>query len=210
MLFRLQMVRIHVQAAGQTWAMARQHGCGEFLMKQVFLWHFVGMGSSCSLLTWSGVAKCESSGRLMSRFSFWSTPSKRAKYPLAMTNTLLQAFGSRMGIGYDIGCKFGSTISKSRLGALADELSLRLLVRAFHGHAHQRLCQLSHLTTYTKGLGLEDLEGCERFFSKSNALASSTRYATAFHRQQSIMEYLHHTDTFETFPNLSMSAFFIW
>ncbi|KAF8335246.1 hypothetical protein F5887DRAFT_892019 [Amanita rubescens] len=80
-----------------------------------------------------------------------------AKYPLAVTDALLRAFGNRIGIGYDIGCKFGSTIAKSQLGALADESKLRLLVGAFHGHAHQRLCQLSHLTTYTQGLGLEDL-----------------------------------------------------
>ena len=132
--------------------------------------------------------------------------SKRAKYPLAVTNALLQAFGNRVGIGYDIRCKFGLTVSKSKLGPLADELNLRLLVGAFHGHAHQWLCQLSNLTTYTQGLGLEDLEGCEWFFSKSDALASSTRYATAFHRQQSIVEYFRHTDTFETYANLSKSV----
>ncbi|KAG2756185.1 hypothetical protein P692DRAFT_201700320, partial [Suillus brevipes Sb2] len=33
---------------------------------------------------------------------------------------------------------------------------------------------LDHLTTYVKGLGLGDLKGCERMFSKLNALASST------------------------------------
>jgi hypothetical protein len=32
------------------------------------------------------------------------------------------------------------------------------------------LCQLSHLATYTKGLGLEDLGICEWAFSWSNGL----------------------------------------
>ncbi|KIY47443.1 hypothetical protein FISHEDRAFT_45342, partial [Fistulina hepatica ATCC 64428] len=37
-----------------------------------------------------------------------------------------------------------------------------------------------------EGMGLEDLETCERIFSSSNQLARSTRYATAFHRHQFI------------------------
>jgi hypothetical protein len=52
-------------------------------------------------------------------------------------------------------------------------------------------------------MGLEDLEGCERFFSKSNALASSLRYASIFHRQQKIVEFMKHMDVFETYYNLS-------
>lgn len=56
-------------------------------------------------------------------------------------------------------------------------------------------------------MGLEDLEGCERFFSKSNALAASTRHASAFHRQQNIVEYLKYIDATETSQNLSMFVF---
>src|SRR6266576_2940423 len=108
-----------------------------------------------------------------------------AKYPLAITNILLQVFGCDLCIGYDIGCKFGTTVKNSPLGDLATRLNFRSLVGSFHGHAHGRICQLSHLVTYVEGLGLEDLEGCERFFSKSNALAASIRYASVFHRQQS-------------------------
>jgi len=52
-------------------------------------------------------------------------------------------------------------------------------------------------------MGLEDLEGCERFFSKSNALASSLRYASVFHQQQKIVEFMKHMDAFETYHNLS-------
>ena len=53
-------------------------------------------------------------------------------------------------------------------------------------------------------MGLEDLEGCERFFSKSNGLAPSLRYASVFHRQQKIVEFMQHMDTFETYHNLSL------
>jgi hypothetical protein len=77
------------------------------------------------------------------------------------------------------------------------------LVNAFHGHAHRRLCQLDNLATYTDGLGLEDLEGCERAFSKSNALASSVRHASTFHRKQSIVSYFEHNDLSEIYQNIS-------
>ena len=58
---------------------------------------------------------------------------------------------------------------------------LSSLVGVFHGHAHCQLCQLENLATYINGLGLEDLETCERTFSKSNALATMTRHASMFH-----------------------------
>jgi hypothetical protein len=130
-----------------------------------------------------------------------------AKYPLAMTKVLLEAFGPDLGIGYDIGCQFEKTVKKSPLGETATRLNFHSLIGSFHGHAHGRLCQLSKLATYTEGLGLEDLEGCERFFSKSNGLASSVRYASVFHRQQSIVHYMRHTDNYETYANLSMTIF---
>ncbi|KAJ7796630.1 hypothetical protein B0H13DRAFT_2245375 [Mycena leptocephala] len=126
-----------------------------------------------------------------------------AKYGLAITDALLDAFGPDLGEGYDIGCGFATTIKNSPIGEKARRLNLRALVGAFHGHAHNRMCQLRFLTTYVRGLGLEDLEGCERFFSKSNALSRSTRYASVFHRRQSIATYLAHVDNFETYANLS-------
>jgi hypothetical protein len=129
--------------------------------------------------------------------------SHSAKYPLAVIEVLLEAFGAGIGGGYDIGCKLRTTLARSELGPRARALDYTMLVGAFHGHAHNRLCQLHFLATYVKGMGLEDLEGCERFFSKSNALASSLRYASVFHRHQKMVEFMKHMDNFETYPNLS-------
>ncbi|KAF6745727.1 hypothetical protein DFP72DRAFT_1090863, partial [Ephemerocybe angulata] len=112
---------------------------------------------------------------------------EQSKYPLATVNTLLETFGSQIGCGYDIGCKFSSTIARSPLAASAQKLQFTSLVGAFHGHAHNRLCQLSNLAAYVPGLGLEDLEGCERMFSK----------------QQKIDQFFKHTDEYETMSNLS-------
>ena len=116
---------------------------------------------------------------------------------------LLDAFGDRIGAGYDIGCRFSTTLKHSSLGARAGQAKFTCLVGAFHGHAHNRLCQLCHLAIYVLGMGLEDLEGCERLFSKTNALARSTRYASTFHRRQAIEQYIKHLDQFETSYNLS-------
>ncbi|KAJ7782103.1 hypothetical protein B0H14DRAFT_3095747 [Mycena olivaceomarginata] len=126
-----------------------------------------------------------------------------AKYPLAVVEELLDAFGMKLGVGYDIGCHFGATVASSELGNEAREKQLKCLVGSFHGHAHNRLCQLRFLATYVEGMGLEDLEGCERFFSRSNGLAKSCRYASQFHRQQEITTYAKHFDSFETYANLS-------
>ena len=116
---------------------------------------------------------------------------------------MLDVFGVDLAAGYDIGCRFETTLNNSPLGEKARQLNHRCLVGAFHGHAHNRLCQSRFLATYVEGLGLEDLEGCERFFAKSNALASGTRHASSFHRRQVISEYALFTDRFETYANLS-------
>ncbi|KAJ7349571.1 hypothetical protein DFH08DRAFT_996667 [Mycena albidolilacea] len=125
-----------------------------------------------------------------------------SKYPLAVTDCLIEHLGQSIGNGYDVGCDFRTTIKKSPLAARAAQCNFRCLVGAFHGHAHNRLCQLRNLATYVLGLGCEDLEGCERFFSGSNALAKSCRYASRFHRQQEITAYVKHHDSSHTYANL--------
>jgi Kyakuja-Dileera-Zisupton transposase len=110
---------------------------------------------------------------------------------------------ARMWGIFDIGCGFGTTLDWSPLGDLARKLNYKALVGLFHGHAHNCLCQLAYLATYVKGMGLKDLEECERFFSKSNALASSLHYISVFHRKQKIAGFMQHMDTFDTYQNLS-------
>ncbi|KZP16157.1 hypothetical protein FIBSPDRAFT_749122 [Athelia psychrophila] len=127
-----------------------------------------------------------------------------AKYPLSVVAIMLKVFGKDLGGGYDIGCKLKGTLTRSPLAQLVHELNYSSLVGSFHGHAHRRLCQLVHLATYVRGLGLEDLEGCERAFSKSNALAGSTCHASVFHRIQAIDAYFKHNDDTEVFANLTL------
>ncbi|KAG1893006.1 uncharacterized protein F5891DRAFT_1131416 [Suillus fuscotomentosus] len=128
---------------------------------------------------------------------------KQSKYPLAVVSKLLKVFGKDLGGGYDIGCRFKTTLNQSVLGQSACELNHTSLIGAFHGHAHKHLCQLDHLTTYVKGLGLENLEGCEQTFSKLNTLTSLVCYSSIFHRHQAIANYFQHTDDFEVYANLS-------
>ena len=116
---------------------------------------------------------------------------------------MLDTFGKNQGGSYNIECQFETTLNNSSLGSKAQELNYTSLVDTFHGHAHRRLCQLSHLTTYRKGLGLEDLDVCEHAFSWSNPMAAIVRHMSPFHRMQTILQYFQYTDDIETYLNLS-------
>ena len=126
-----------------------------------------------------------------------------AKYPLAVVEYLLDHLPPCIGGGYDCGCKFGTTLDRSPLGALAREKGFRSLVGLFHGHAHNQLCQIQNLGTYVEGQGLEDLEGCERLFAKTNELAGTFRYGSSFHRRQVLQLYFEHLDSVDTQEALS-------
>jgi hypothetical protein len=94
---------------------------------------------------------------------------------------LLNTFGDDQGIGHDIGCRGATTIANCSIGCKAKQHRLTILVNAFHGHAHNRRCQLRNHPLYVKGIGLEDLETCERIFAASNAVARTIRHASYFH-----------------------------
>jgi hypothetical protein len=56
-----------------------------------------------------------------------------------------------------------------------------MAVNAFHGHTHNRACQLCFHPLYLHGLGLEDLETCEQIFSASNSVAWLIHHASHFY-----------------------------
>ncbi|KAG1895322.1 uncharacterized protein F5891DRAFT_960402 [Suillus fuscotomentosus] len=112
-----------------------------------------------------------------------------AKYPIAIIDKLLTVYGKNGGCAYDIGCAFSKTLANSTLGPRAHDLGFRMMVGAFHGHAHNRRCQLDWHPMYISGTGHTEGEGCEHIFSASNELARSTRHANRFHRHQAIEEH---------------------
>ncbi|KAG6370016.1 hypothetical protein JVT61DRAFT_12534 [Boletus reticuloceps] len=97
-----------------------------------------------------------------------------AKYPLAIIDRLLTVYGPDGGLAYDIGCAFATTLANSVLGPRARVLNLHLMVGAFHGHAHNRQCQLKWHLMYIPGTGHTEGKGCEHVFSASNVLARGT------------------------------------
>lgn len=113
----------------------------------------------------------------------------RAKYPLAIIDKLLTVYGTNGECAYDIGCAFTKTLGNSTIGPRAQDLGFRLMVGAFHGHAHNRMCQLDWHPMYITGTGHSEGEGCEHVFSASNALARGTRHASTFHRHQTIEQH---------------------
>ncbi|KAG1769947.1 hypothetical protein EV702DRAFT_978318 [Suillus placidus] len=80
------------------------------------------------------------------------------------------------------------------------------MVGAFHGHAHNRKCQLDWHPMYIPGTGHTEGEGCEHVFSSSNELARGTRHASSFHRRQTVEEHFSFWDA-DKYATLSN---FIW
>jgi hypothetical protein len=105
----------------------------------------------------------------------------RAKYGLATTHTILTTLGDDQTIGSDIGCSFTATVSASSLGPAMKQHRLKFVVNAFHGYAHNRLCQLAFHPLYILGLGLEDLETCEHIFSSSNGVTILVWHGSYYH-----------------------------
>ncbi|KAG2113283.1 hypothetical protein BD769DRAFT_1673822 [Suillus cothurnatus] len=81
------------------------------------------------------------------------------KYPHAIMNTMIDAYGKDIGMGYDVGCTFSGIVHKSPLlNQKAEEARMQFCVNSFHGYAHNRLCQVQHHPLYLPGFGLEDLK----------------------------------------------------
>ncbi|KAJ3831300.1 hypothetical protein F5878DRAFT_517426, partial [Lentinula raphanica] len=129
-----------------------------------------------------------------------------AKYPLAMVAKALEILSPRWLMAYDIGCSFDGTIRSSSLGPEYEKQDCRTCVNSFHGYSHNAACQQKHHPLNIPGLGLEDLETLERFFSSSNQLASVTRYMSAYRRRVFIDMFLQQWDR-EKYQNLATMLF---
>jgi hypothetical protein len=131
---------------------------------------------------------------------------QQAAPPLTAGNSALPSRNpaANIGLASDIGCSLSKTVEHSPLvGPIASRLGLQLYVNAFHGWAHNRLCQLGFHPLYCRGLGLEDLEGMERLFSQLNGVARGVRGATPYHWMQAYDLYLRQWDE-DKYANLSM------
>ncbi|KAG2047749.1 hypothetical protein BDR06DRAFT_1013620 [Suillus hirtellus] len=110
-----------------------------------------------------------------------------AKYPLAIMDALLNLYGQDIGVGYDVSCTFSEIVQDSPLlSTKAHDARITFCVNAFHGYAHNCLCQVQHHPMYLDGFGLEDLKTMECVFSASNAVSCTIHYATQYHWTQAL------------------------
>ncbi|KIY46978.1 hypothetical protein FISHEDRAFT_46282 [Fistulina hepatica ATCC 64428] len=116
------------------------------------------------------------------------------KYPIAHMDKIIERYGKDIGAGYDIMCEFMKTLLVSSISGKVKDSRFVGIVPAFHGHAHSRSCQVWWHPLYIEGIGLTELEDCERLFARSNELATGTRMCTPFHRRQQILEFMHFND----------------
>jgi hypothetical protein len=104
------------------------------------------------------------------------------KYPLAITNKLIDSLGLKQSQGYDIGCHFTKMASHGMLTGPKVQASMHAFCcSSFHGHVHNHLCQIDWLLLYYRGVGLESFKGCEHFFYESNALGDHTWHMSVYH-----------------------------
>ena len=86
---------------------------------------------------------------------------------------------------------------------------LQVVVNAFHGWAHNRLCQLKYHLVYWTGMGLEDLEMLEQFFSSLNTIAHTVQHATPYHWYQAADLHFHQWGE-QKYRELSTSFIYIF
>ncbi|KIK93992.1 hypothetical protein PAXRUDRAFT_33770 [Paxillus rubicundulus Ve08.2h10] len=67
-----------------------------------------------------------------------------AKYPLAVVAKVLEVFREHTLGAYDIGCGFLETVLGSSLGPMFMDKQSCLCIDAFHGYAHNHICQSMH------------------------------------------------------------------
>jgi len=132
-----------------------------------------------------------------------------AKYPLATISKLISVHGNDQAIGSDIGCSLSATLAACSIAQTARAANMQLVVNAFHGHAHNRMCQLQYHPLYLPGTGLEDFETCERVFSSSNATAALIRHASHYHYVQYLELHFSQWDA-DKYAELSMLLLFAW
>ncbi|KAI6029248.1 hypothetical protein PISMIDRAFT_118784 [Pisolithus microcarpus 441] len=75
-------------------------------------------------------------------------------------------------------------IISSSLGKEVQEKWLKVVVNAFHGFAHNHMCQLENHPLYQLGFSHKDLETCKCIFSSSNNMALLICHASEFHWKQ--------------------------
>lgn len=160
----------------------RRRRSGTLWTRQVSLFAHADTVSLSPLSTCGRAASCASyyNASISSAHSCFS-----AKYPLAISHSLLDVLGDEgiLQLGYDIGCAHSGTAGRSSFGDRVKAL-IRFVVGSFHGHAHNRPCQLGFHPRYIEGSGREDFETCERIFSVTNLIAALIRHATPFHRHE--------------------------
>jgi len=140
----------------------------------------------------------------LSLTSFHST-----KYPLATISKLISVHGNDQAIGSDIRCSLSATLAACLIAQTARAANMQLIVNAFHGHAHNHMCQLQYHPLYLPGTGLEDFETCEHVFYSSNATAALIRHASHYHYVQYLELHFSQWDT-DKYAELSMLLLFAW
>ncbi|KAF8589779.1 hypothetical protein K439DRAFT_1645026 [Ramaria rubella] len=126
------------------------------------------------------------------------------KNGLATLDKLLKVFKEDQGVGYDIGCSFHAMVACSSLAEWATMYCLLLSVNAFHGHAHNCMCQLCCHPLYLQDLHFWQWDE-DKYLELSTFIYNNYKQALAI-----IWEYTPHVDLLKWTLGLDNSDFKCW
>lgn len=127
-------------------------------------------------------------------------------------------------VSYDIACQWRKNVRK-RVNNLPEELKVELApssvpldgdlantiylgaaLPVWHGNVHELDCKTKQSLKYQKGVGVTDGECCERFWSKLNGSATSTKEMGPGNRHDTLDDRIGHLN-FEKNINLGSSSY---
>ncbi|KAJ7168055.1 hypothetical protein B0H12DRAFT_1040625, partial [Mycena haematopus] len=105
------------------------------------------------------------------------TPGEQQQYIVALMEEVISHLPPQATVvqAYDVGCVTDRSINlyPILLPGLRERVSF--IVNVMHSYGHQWICQLFYSPRLWRGLGLADLEGVERFWSRIRKLIGMTR-----------------------------------
>ncbi|KAJ6451750.1 hypothetical protein C8R45DRAFT_848226, partial [Mycena sanguinolenta] len=105
------------------------------------------------------------------------TPGEQQKYIVALLEELNGYLPPQATIveGYDVGCVTDHSFNLYPILREGFRARVSFIINAMHSFGHQWVCQMVYSPRLRRGIGLTDLEGVERFWSRIRNLIPITR-----------------------------------
>ncbi|KAJ6505166.1 hypothetical protein C8R45DRAFT_817754 [Mycena sanguinolenta] len=106
-----------------------------------------------------------------------NTPGEQQQYIVALMEEVLEQLPPQATViqGYDVGCSTDRSLNLYPILRPGLRERVSFIINAMHSYGHQWICQLFYSPRLRHGVGVTDLEGVERFWSRIRKLIGMTR-----------------------------------